>query len=317
MGANKDKPDQWKADIWKSVDQYNDWFLACAPVAFREQRIVATKHVENHLVGTDYFRKITAADLKANPEMLMTLRMACCPPIARDRLSGLAYVEGDLVKVMEIQKRIYNPRGRSVDDELSRVAGVIYKLLDREIMEWLQESRDPTRKEMDRAAQIIADRLCGSLTDPIIRNAQEARQIAVVEEFLKGKGYTKLEPGGKDRELDIKKMAPGTYSFRTSVVGGKDRQVKTPVDVVIQPKVLRPSHVPLLVECKSAGDFVNPNKRRKEEADKSVKLDATFGETLVVFLCGYFNAAYLGNTAADRMDWVWEHRVSDFELLGV
>lgn len=31
MGVNLDKPGRWKADVAKSVDMYNDWFLKFAP----------------------------------------------------------------------------------------------------------------------------------------------------------------------------------------------------------------------------------------------------------------------------------------------
>jgi len=76
--------------------------------------------------------------------------------------------------------------------------------------------------------------------------------------------------------------------------------------------------MPVLVECKSAGDFANTNKRRKEEDTKVTQLRATYGDlTLYLFLCGYFDATYLGYEAANNMDWVWEHRVEDFQEVGI
>lgn len=57
---------------------------------------------------------------------------------------------------------------------------------------------------------------------------------------------------------------------------------------------------------KSAGDFTNTNKRRKEEATKIHQLQATRGATVpfVLFLCGYFGSDYLGYEAAGGIDWV-------------
>lgn len=77
--------------------------------------------------------------------------------------------------------------------------------------------------------------------------------------------------------------------------------------------------MPILIEAKSAGDFANTNKRRKEEATKVRQLRTRYGETLqyVLFLCGYFDAGYLGYEAAEGIDWVWEHRIEDLEMLGV
>ena len=76
---------------------------------------------------------------------------------------------------------------------------------------------------------------------------------------------------------------------------------------------------PLLIEAKSAGDFTNVNKRRKEEAVKMQQLKNTYGNTISYssFLCGYFDSGYLGYEAAEGIDWIWEHRLSDLEQLGI
>lgn len=61
-----------------------------------------------------------------------------------------------------------------------------------------------------------------------------------------------------------------------------------------------------MIECKSADDFANVNKRRKEEATKMQQLKNTFGENVVfdLFLCGYFKSAYLRYEAAEGVDWI-------------
>lgn len=77
--------------------------------------------------------------------------------------------------------------------------------------------------------------------------------------------------------------------------------------------------MPILVEAKSAGDFTNVNKRRKEESDKMGRLKQRFGKNVpyVLFLCGYFDSGYLGYEAAEGIDWVWEHRIDDLSSLGL
>ncbi len=118
-------------------------------------------------------------------------------------------------------------------------------------------------------------------------------------------------------------MEPGTFTFRLNVLvrssNAEARGVKIPVDAVIQPLNAKLPHLPLLIEAKSAGDFTNVNKRRKEEATKINQLKATFGEQVVfvLFLCGYFDAAYLGYEAAEGIDWIWEHRLEDIDRLGI
>lgn len=77
--------------------------------------------------------------------------------------------------------------------------------------------------------------------------------------------------------------------------------------------------MPILLEAKSAGDYANVNKRRKEEAAKNSQLRETYGDRagLVLFLCGYFDSGYLGYEAAEHIDWIWEHRIDDLAELGL
>ncbi len=99
-----------------------------------------------------------------------------------------------------------------------------------------------------------------------------------------------------------------------------EKKVNIPMDVVIQPHRPRRHRVPILMECKSAGDFTNVNKRQKEEATKIGQIhknpETADGE-FVLFLCGYFDGSYLGYEAMDGIDWIWEHRIQDMDQLGL
>ena len=106
MGVNKDKPDRWKTDIAKSVDFYNDWFLQSAPQVFKETRLKTSKQVEQVLELTVNLTRLNSEVLQEYPTILPVLRMATCPPIARDRLIGLAGVPRNLVKSMEQDERV-------------------------------------------------------------------------------------------------------------------------------------------------------------------------------------------------------------------
>ena len=313
---NADKPHLWKIDIAASVDQFNQWFMRFAPVAFRSMRVNTTVQVKAALIATHDLRSIDAATLKSNPSALSTLRMCTAPPLAVDRLIGLADASKNLVGRMEDGKLPTRMKVAELDVELTKLCRIISKLLDRDIFPWLDVTKAPTHHERNRASTIVADRLCSAVANPIIRNAQEQRQLKLVGDWLDARGYRKQShPSGKP----LAEMEAGTYTFRMNLVVGKALKVNIPVDVVIQPKKPRKNRLPVLIEAKSAGDFTNTNKRRKEEATKIHQLQATYGEAVpfVLFLCGYFGSDYLGYEAAEGIDWVWEHRIDDLEKLGL
>lgn len=314
MPINLDKPHLWKNDVAESVDMYNDWFLNFAPRAFRETRIESTHDVERTLRATDNLTNIQPDILRARPEVLPTLRMSTCPPLAVDRLIGLARVTPSLVKRMEKEKKLpVRLKGAALVSELDKITEIIERMADPDIFVWLgrDKNKPATGDEIHRAATIVADRLCGSVANPIIRNAQEQRQLAAIADWLEKKDYTRLPPR---TNVTFQQMPPGTYSFRMNIpVGKKNSSVNIPVDTVIMPRKSSGRTLPLLIEAKSAGDFTNTNKRRKEEAQKVSQLRARYGDDIefILFLCGYFDCGYLGYEAAEGIDWVWEHRIDD------
>lgn len=316
MAVNLDKPHLWKADVARSVDMYNDWFMRFAPKAFRETRIETTKVVESALKATDNLRNIEPADFRRNPDILPTLRMSTCPPLAVDRLVGLAGVSDSLIANLELKKRL--PPKMSVadaDSQLLKVSAIIRKMADPDIFVWLQRQDPATEAEIHRASTIVADRLCGAVANPIIRNAQEKRQLAEIKGWLEQRGYRLVEPGTR-----FDAMPPKTFSFRMNVPvrqEGGTKSVNIPIDCAI--KLDDGDALPIFFEAKSAGDFANTNKRRKEEGIKMAQLRHTYGAGVRfnLFLCGYFDTPYLGYEAAEGIDWVWEHRLEDFHHFGL
>jgi XamI restriction endonuclease len=323
MAINGDKPHLWKTDVAASVDLYNKWFMRFAPKTYRDKRIEVTKDVETGLRRTTDLTQITPAVLKEHPGILPMLRMATCPPLARDRLVGLAYADKNVVLCMEDGACPVRMSVTVLQTNLERIAATITKLLDRDIFPWLAENKSASARDRARAATIIADRMCGAQSDPIIRNAQEQRQLKLISKYLTAKGYVQRQhPSTKP----ITDMRPGTFGLRMGVTGiqvdknGKEKKVNIPIDVVMQPHRPRCHRIPILMECKSAGDFTNVNKRRKEEATKMGQIHKnpdTVDAEFVLFLCGYFNGGYLGYEAMEGIDWIWEHRIQDMDQLGL
>lgn len=314
--VNADKPVHWKDDIAASVDHYNAWFMKFAPRTYREKRVEVTRHVEDALLQSKDLTNMSVAVLRNYPGMLPALRMCCCPPLARERLAGLAGVKKTLIERLEEGSLPIRTGATALESSLAQIVKVLSEVLDTELFPWLGRSTRPGKDERHRASTIVADRLCGSMSDPIIRNAQEKRQLDLIGAYLRKKGYQqKPHPSNKH----LSEMEAGTFAFRMNVMAGGANKVKIPIDVVVQPKEFRPSRLPILIEAKSAGDFTNVNKRRKEEAKKMAQLRTEFGDQVefVLFLCGYFNAGYLGYEAADGMDWIWEHRIEDMDQFGL
>ncbi len=318
---NADKVLQWKNDVINSVDLYNTWFINYAPKAYRETRLKTTNMVVESLSKLHYLLEMTPQKLFEMPDAISILRMCTVPPLARDRLTGLAQLNNSFLKTIE-ESGHFPPKMKKevVVKNLKSISDILDKLLDDDIFPWIKLNKEPDEKELFRASSIVADRVCGAVANPIIKNAQEQRQLAIIEQYLINKGYKK----STDRHTSIEQMERGTYSFRFNVKAKiseeiNDDTVNIPIDVVIKSKKLSQTDTPIFIECKSAGDFANTNKRRKEEATKMRQLKATYGKDcrLYLFLCGYFDTGYLGYEAAEGLDWIWEHRISDMELLEI
>ena len=316
MVVNANKPLCWKRDIADSIDYYNRWFLAYAPKTFRETRLATTEQVVAALRKTNNLQEINPIVLQRYPSVIHMLRMSTAPPLARDRLIGLAGIVPNLINGMEKLNKI-PPRMESAEilSQLTRVSEVIDKLVDKDIFVWLEDGRSPTVSEIQRAATVVADRLTGAIANPLIRNEQEKRQLDRVAKWLEARGYRNVSDTGSLNHVDMK---PGTFAFRFNIPvqqPSSTRTVNIPIDIIIKPLISNAATFPILVEAKSAGDFTNTNKRRKEEATKVHQLRNTYGNTItfILFLCGYFDSGYLGYEAAEGIDWVWEHRIDDFK----
>ena len=190
MAVNADKPLRWKRDITDSVDFFNRWFLAYAPKTFRETRIRTTEQVVTALRQTNSLRNITPDLLREHPNVLPMLRMSTAPPLARDRLIGLADVTSNLINTMEKENKI-PPRMEAAEVlfQLTRIGEVISKLVDYDIFVWLEDRSSPEETEIQRAATVVADRLTGAIANPLIRNEQEKRQLQNVGQWLQKRGY--------------------------------------------------------------------------------------------------------------------------------
>lgn len=216
MSINADKPLMWKADTRASVDQFNQWFMRFAPKAYRDTRKKTIESVEQGLKLTRDLTTVTPEVIKTNPGILPMLRMSTCPPLARDRLIGLADSTKNFVGCLEqgALPRLLSPE--LLEQHLAKITGILSQMLDVDIFPWLEEKRRPTKNERYRSSTIVADRLCGAVAEPIVRNAQEKRQLALIEKYLTERGY---KPKTPHAATPLNQMEPGTFFFPAECSG--------------------------------------------------------------------------------------------------
>ena len=307
MNINRNNPDNWNRDIERSVAYYNNWFMNFAPSTFRRARQSAIDKVEVALGLIKSMIDLDEELLVQNPAVLTVLRQMTCPPLACERLAGLAGVPLSVVKGFELGKA----KLATKVEYAARIVDVIREMLDTDLFSWIDADKAPTKAQRELATMVFSDRLCGALADPLIRNEQERRQLRAIVGFVEDKGYVEAKP------KTYRDLKPGEYAIHLNIdVNVGTRQIKIPGDVSILPLSGKQGDMPILIEAKSAGDYTNVNKRRKEEATKVRQLKASYGDArFILFLGGYFDSGYLGFEAAEGIDWIWEHRINDMEML--
>ncbi len=117
-----------------------------APKAYRDTREKTIESVEQGLTLTKDLATVTPDVIKANPGILPMLRMSTCPPLARDRLIGLADSSKNFVGCLEEGKlpRLLSPE--LLEEHLTKITRILSRMLDVDIFPWLEEKRLPTRR---------------------------------------------------------------------------------------------------------------------------------------------------------------------------
>ncbi len=272
---------------------------------FADARARAVMEVAEALTATEDFRRLTPETLMERPGALFVARMAISPPMARDRFVGFSGANKNLVTVME-RKGELPARVRRLGAQLQVMCDFLVPLFDPALFLWIGDGRAPTSAERDKAQLVVGERLASAFYLPVLRNAQEARQKELMRAYLEGQAF-------EESSLPSFEMQPGTFCFgrNVQVVRADGQRQNLPVDCVVAPA---DSRLPLAcLEMKSAGDFTNVNKRRKEESDKHDALRRAHGDDAVFLLqlFGYFGPSYLGYEGSAGIDWAWDHRLDD------
>lgn len=307
---NADKPHLWKADVAASVDQFNQWFMEFAPRAFRSTRVTTTERVKAALVATRDLRHLDAATLRANPGTLPTLRMCTAPPLAVDRLVGLASASKSLIGSMEEGKLAARMKVELLDENLGKVCRVLSKLLDHDIFPWLDAGKEPTDHERDRASTIVADRLCSAVAKDTVRSARRSRHHSVLAVVLDSLGYREAL---QLRDADMSNNEPGTYAIAVSLPFAMGEDAILPVSVHVRPHSRQVSWKSFLLDVGAAQDVREASSDVARFIRKRRAVEMTYGDSVryAVMLGGFYHAGTLGMLAAEGIDWIWQHRAGE------
>ena len=325
MPTANESASTWKHDADTSVAEYNAWYLQFARQAYIAARTDAANLVTQAFALTNDLTDITSDVLVRTPQIVKVLRMTSSPTWAVDRLIGIstdpdqslqggASVE-TLVDNLEANKLPQNQKG--LQSTIETIIGHIKSRQDSTLLPWLEPPRAPTAEERTLATHLLTDRLAQSIANPKIRAEQEFRQVNRIVTWLEGRGYTADTRAG----LKYTDMQPGTFRRNLRMEGAlANGDIKAvPIDIAVLPQHAQPGDLPVMIECKSAGDYTNVNKRQKEEAAKYQNLQRKHGPglTYALYLSGYFDQKFRDDEAASGFTFIWHHRHQELEKLGI
>ncbi len=155
---NSDKPELWDENIELSVFAVQPMVYTFAPKAFRETRAGTAEMVKRTIEASRDLGGLTADVILKHPSILETLRMCCCPPIARDRLIGLARVPDSVVDTLEEGKLPTRMNAQLLKTNVNKIVTILKAMLDEDLFPWLEPERTATDAERTRASTVIADR---------------------------------------------------------------------------------------------------------------------------------------------------------------
>jgi hypothetical protein len=241
---------------------------------------------------------------------LPTLRMCTAPPLAVDRLIGLAGASKNAVRRMEEGKLPTKMGATDLEAELIKTCRILSRLLDRDIFPWLEADQGPTDHERDRASTIVADRLCSAVVGDIVRSAQRKRQYSVLAGLLDSLAYHEVKGLGAAK---ITNYDPGTYSFDVLIPVAMGSDALLPVDLLVNPIEPKATGARVLLDVLTAPDAHLATRSASAAAKKHKWFGMTYGDEVphILMLGGIYDASCLGFLASEGIDWIWQHRVDD------
>jgi type II restriction enzyme len=307
---NAKSPELWDDDRLMAKQKIISWLADSKDADHLRFEIETSTRL---ILENIFTQKSLESVISKNPEALKVLRSLTRRDIGTSQMATFLNVTTNVLESFEA--------GRKVSEGLALGAeNILLKELDQGISGWILEGREPSIEEFNRTLWISSDRILRRSTSTSLRYKHEPRQLEKLENYLNSKGLKKID--GASIKDPRSGMPMGTYSFRVSIQGmtSDGLILMQTVDALIKPFSNSDSLLPIFLEAKSMTDEVNPNKRQKEEAQKVESAKRRWqleNERLnfVLLLGGTVPKRYLQVEAGSDLDWIWEHRVEDLDLL--
>lgn len=252
------------------------------PRAFAALYLELEPRVAGLLAATRDLRGLDGDVFRGDPSAWRELRYFCAPPVSEEDLWTL----------------VGGPKFKRVPpayaDDVAEVIGLV---LDPIRFPWVEQRRDPTAQERDKAVMATTALLTTALLSTQRRRAESFKQEAAVAEALTAAGY-RQDPA-RTPVWVIDELERGTFSRERNVGGAK-------CDVPVR---LYDGRL-LLVECKISNGPKNSWKRLiREVGGKAEKWRGRFGDQVLTgaVLAGVYDLSCLNNSQQDGVVLFWQH----------
>ena len=95
------------------------------------------------------------------------------------------------------------------------------------------------------------------------------------------------------------------------------REALVPADVLVRPMRRRPNGLALLIDVQSPTSWRDLKRAVARAVQKQRAIQMTYADRVryVLVVGGEIDAGALGTLAAEGLDWVWQHRISQLSIL--
>lgn len=270
------------------VADANDWGSALKD---------AKRAIAAALRASDYLRDVSAA-VRLNGEHARVFRHIVAPPLSQDQFA-LCYPDW--------QKGSEKPGGpKSSAKSAAAVATAVSERRVAALTPWLESSRKPTRRELERVFWAISPLLASQQFATLQRNRLARAQEGAITAMLDNTGWTKLPSS----LLDVRAALPlKHYMHKTRFATATTRPQE--VDIALG---LRQSMV-LAVECKVTNDQTNSIKRVNDILKKAHAWKQHWGSFVrtAAVLQGVIAYTDVERLLHDGVEVFWSHDLTVFE----